>query len=163
LPYFPFNFLPFPWSPSQGPLIHIFLVECIWQVYFVQWAPTLEYPASKAAPLTHLLGSDINKLVLSYSRSSRYGHVSNMDTSYVPTKFSYISSKKKLYNTDPLYYGQQTQNLGPWEQIHTNLTSILWTLRDKVLIICSICTISCQQLHKHWHFISQRYQYQNMS
>ena len=67
--YFPFNFLSFPWSPSWGPLIHIFLEEwfpesCIWQVYFVQWAPTLEYPASRAAPLTHLLGSDINKLVL---------------------------------------------------------------------------------------------------
>ena len=69
MPSFPFNFLPFPWSPSRGPLIHVFVVKwfpesCIWQVYFVQWAPTLEYPACRAAPLAHHLGSDINKLVL---------------------------------------------------------------------------------------------------
>ena len=69
-----------------------------------------------------------------YSRTSPYGHLSDTDTSpirtvsYVPTKFSYISSKKTLYDTDPLKYGQRTQNLGPWEQILTNLTSLLRTL-----------------------------------
>jgi len=46
----------------------------------------------------------------------------------VPTKFSYISSKENLYNTDPLQNGQRTLTLGPREQIHTNLTSLLQTL-----------------------------------
>ena len=73
--------------------------------------------------------------------------------SYVPTKFSYISSKKTstiwtLSNADN---GQRTtdKKFGPWEQIHTNVTSLLRTLRDKVSIICGICTISCRQIHKH--------------
>ena len=68
----------------------------------------------------------------------------------------------------PLQYGPflmrtTDTKFGPWEQIHTNVTSLLRTLRDKVSIICGICTISCRQLHKHWHFIGQGYQYQNMS
>ena len=52
-----------------------------------------------------------------------YGHLSNKDISLlrtvlnVPTKFSYIFSKKKkkCYNTDSLQYGQRTLNLGPRE------------------------------------------------
>ena len=58
----------------------------------------------------------------------RFSDTSPIPTvSYVPTKFSYISSKRNLYNTDPLLYGQRTQNLSPWEQIYTNLslTSLL--------------------------------------
>ena len=50
----------------------------------------------------------LESFAIMYSRTSRYGHLSNTDTSllrivfYVPTKFSYISSKINLYNTDPL-------------------------------------------------------------
>ena len=54
----------------------------------------------------------------------------------------------------PLQYGPflmrtTDTKFGPWEQIHTNVTSLLRTLRDKVSIICGICTISCRQIHKH--------------
>ena len=54
------------------------------------------------------------------SRTSRYVHLSNTDTSplraasNVPTKFSYIFFKKNLYNTDSLYR-QRSLNLGPRE------------------------------------------------
>ena len=52
-----------------------------------------------------------------------YGHLSNKDISLlrtvlnVPTKFSYIFSKKKKKkkNADSLQYGQRTLNLGPRE------------------------------------------------
>lgn len=41
---------------------------------------------------------------------------------------SHIFFRKKVYNTDPLKYGQRTLNLGPREQIH-KVTSLLRTLR----------------------------------
>ena len=62
------------------------------------------------------------------------------DTSLIQTPLQYGQSpmyqqnshtfplKKTLYDTDPPKYGQRTQNLGPWEQILTNLTSLLRTL-----------------------------------
>ena len=69
-----------------------------------------------------------------YSRTSPYGHLSNTDTSpirtvsYVPTKFSYISSKKPsmirtLPNTDN---GHKISVLG--SKFLQNLTSLLRTL-----------------------------------
>ena len=51
---------------------------------------------------------EMSKKKKKYSRTSRYGHVSNTDTSTlrtvsnVPTKFSYIFLKENLYNTDSL-------------------------------------------------------------
>ena len=78
--------------------------------------------------------------------------------SYVLTKFSYISSKKKL-----LYYGPSLIRTTDTKSrpLGESSNSLLWTLRDKVSKICGICTISSWQLHKHWHFISQQYQYEN--
>ena len=60
-------------------------------------------------------------LLRNYSRTSRYGHLSNTHNSILWTvsnvlaKFSDIFSKKNLTNTDSLKYGQQTLNLGPRE------------------------------------------------
>ena len=60
-------------------------------------------------------------LLRNYSRTSRYGHLSNTHNSILWTvsnvlaKFSYIFSKKNLTNTDSLKYGQRTLNLGPRE------------------------------------------------
>ena len=60
-------------------------------------------------------------LLRNYSRTSRYGHLSNTHNSILWTvsnvlaKCSYIFSKKNLTNTDSLKYGQRTLNLGPRE------------------------------------------------
>ena len=60
-------------------------------------------------------------LLLNYSRTSRYGHLSSTHNSILWTvsnvlaKFSYIFSKKNLSNTDSLKYGQGALNLGPRE------------------------------------------------
>ena len=61
-------------------------------------------------------------LLLNYSRTSRYGHFSNTDTSIYYGQFpmsqqnSHIFSlKKNPYNTDSLSYGQRTLNLVPRE------------------------------------------------
>ena len=48
------------------------------------------------------------RIVINYSRTSWYGHLSNKDTSMlrtvsnVPTKFAYIFFKKKTHYTDSL-------------------------------------------------------------
>ena len=60
-------------------------------------------------------------LLQNYSRTSRYGHLSNTQNSILWTvsnvlaKFSYIFSKNNLTNTVSLIYGQRTLNLGPRE------------------------------------------------
>ena len=60
-------------------------------------------------------------LLQNYSRTSRYGHLSNTQNSILWTvsnvlaKLSYIFSKKNLTNTVSLIYGQRTLNLGPRE------------------------------------------------
>ena len=65
--------------------------------------------------------------------------------------------KKLLYYGPSLIQTTDTKS----RPLGENSNSLLWTLRDKVLKICGICTISSWQLHKHWHFISQQYQYEN--
>ena len=89
-------------------------------------------------------------------------YLSIMDSFLCPDKILIYFRQKKSH-TDPLLYGQRTQNLAPREQIHIKV-NLLITVITELMIVCECDTISGLNLHKHqrnWRFMKIEIKHHN--